>query len=169
MNQITYDLLTTICERCGGRCCFYAKPPLTEERTSVLLENGMTSDDILFQNYRKLDCKSTGFCVGYQDGRCTIHHVKPETCVAGPFTFKVSGDMLEIRIRQERICDLARFLNNNPEVYREQYELALQNITSLLKALPPEELSEASKAWRGSTDVVATIPLAEALSSDNMN
>jgi len=89
MNQVTYDLLTAICDKCGGRCCYFAKPPLTEERITILLENGMTFDDILFQNYRKLACKSTGFCVGYRNGRCTVQDVKPETCVAGPFTFDV--------------------------------------------------------------------------------
>src|SRR5690554_4883035 len=105
MNQITYDLLTKICDKCGGRCCYYAKPPLTEERISILLKNGATFDDILFHSYRKLDCKSTGFCIGYDNGRCRFQAVKPETCVAGPFTFDIQNGMLEIYLKHERLCD----------------------------------------------------------------
>lgn len=169
MNQITYDLLTKICDKCGGRCCYFAKPPLTEERISILLENGMTFDDILFQSYRKLDCKSTGFCVGYKDGRCTVQGVKPETCVAGPFTFDVRGDMLEIYIKKERLCEMVTFLRENPEVYREQYELALQNIEYLIRSLPKEELDEVLKVEEDSTDKVAEVPLREVFAPDRRN
>jgi len=169
MNQITSDLLTQICDKCGGRCCYFAKPPLTEERISILLENGMTFDDILFHSYRKLDCKSTGFCVGFKDGRCRVQHVKPETCVAGPFTFDVKGEELQIFLKQERICDLAAFLRGNPDVYKEQYDLALQNIAHLLKGLPKEELDEVLKVEEDSTELVAKLPLDEVLSADCRN
>lgn len=169
MNQITYDLLTQICDKCGGRCCYFAKPPLTEERISILLENGMTLDDIVFGTYRKLDCKSTGFCVGFKDGRCRVQHVKPETCVAGPFTFDIRNDKLEIYLKQERICELVAFLKSNPEVYKEQYDLALQNIAQLLKALPKEELAELLKVEEDATDLVVKLPLDEVFASDGRN
>jgi Fe-S-cluster containining protein len=169
MNQITYDLLTQICDKCGGRCCYFAKPPLTEERISILLENGMTFNDIVFGTYRKLDCKSTGFCVGFKDGRCRVQHVKPETCVAGPFTFDVKDDKLEIYLKQERLCELVVFLKSNPEVYKEQYDLALQNIAHLLKALPKEELTELLKVEEDGTDLVTKLPLDEVFASDGRN
>lgn len=169
MNQITYDLLTKICEKCGGRCCYYAKPPLTEERISILLDHGMTFDDILFQSYRKLDTKSTGFCVGFRDGKCKVQGVKPETCVAGPFTFDVRNDKLEIYLKKERLCDLVAFLKNNPEVYQEQYDLALQSICHLVKTLPSEELAEVLKVEESDTDLVGEVPLSEVLSPDSRN
>lgn len=169
MNQITYDLLTKICDKCGGRCCYFAKPPLTEERISILLENGATFDDILFQTYRKLDCKSTGFCVGFNGGRCRFHDVKPETCVAGPFTFDIKNDMLEVYIKQERICEMVAFLKENPDVYREQYELALQNIECLVRSLPKDELAEVLKVEEDATDKVAELPLREVFYADGRN
>jgi Fe-S-cluster containining protein len=169
MNQITFDLLTKICEKCGGRCCYYAKPPLTEERISILLENGMTFDDIVFGDYRKLDCKSTGFCVGFRDGKCRVQGVKPETCQAGPFTFDVKNGMLQIFIKKERICDLVTLLKSTPSIYQEQYDLAVQNITQLVRALPPEELQSICQIEEPETDKVAEIPLAEVFRNDGRN
>ncbi|WP_019178171.1 YkgJ family cysteine cluster protein [Methanomassiliicoccus luminyensis] len=169
MNQFTYDLLTKICMKCGGRCCYYARPPLTEERISILLENGMTFDDIVFGSYRKLDCKPTGFCVGYRDGKCRVQGVKPETCVAGPFTFDVREDKLEIYLKKERMCDLVAFLRNNPEVYQEQYDLAVQNIQNLVKNLPREELEEVCKVEEPDTVKVGEYPLSEVLANDYRN
>ena len=169
MNQITYDLLTEICDKCGGRCCYYARPPLTEERISILLKNGATFDDILFQSYRKLDLKSTGFCIGYDQGRCRFQAVKPETCVAGPFTFDIHDGKLEMYLKQERICDLVTFLKGNPDVYREQYELALQSIKHLIRSLPKEELTELLKVEEDSTDKVSEVLLPEVFSPDSGN
>lgn len=169
MNQITFDLLTKICMKCGGRCCYYAKPPLTEERITILLENGMTFNDIVFGTYRKLDCKSTGFCVGFKDGKCRVQPVKPETCVAGPFTFDVRGDKLEIYLKKERMCDLVSFLRSNPEVYQEQYELAVQNIQNLVRNLPREELTEVCKVDEPDTVKVGEYSLAEVLAHDRRN
>jgi len=168
MNQMTMDLLTKICDKCGGRCCYYAKPPLTEERISILLENGMTFDDILFREHRMLDCKSTGFCIGYKDGRCRIQQVKPETCVAGPFTFDICNGKLEIYLKKERICDLVAFLKSNRAVYDEQLELAVQNILQLIRSLP-EELESVCRVEGPETVKVAEYPLDEVLSNDRRN
>ncbi len=110
MNEATFDLLTRICEKCGGRCCYYAKPPLTEERISILLDNGISFDDIIFHSYRMLDTKSSGFCVAFCDGKCKVQSVKPETCVAGPFTFDIKNGRLEIYLKKDRICELVTFL-----------------------------------------------------------
>jgi Fe-S-cluster containining protein len=167
MNQATFDLLTKICDKCGGRCCYYARPPLTEERISILLENGMSLDDVLFREHRMLDCKSTGFCVGFADGRCRVQSVKPETCSAGPFTFDVRNGKLEIYLKKERICDLVAFLKGNPAVYNEQYELAVEKIQHLVRQLPPEELESVCRVDEPETDKIAEIPLAEVFSNDS--
>ncbi|MBI0582610.1 MAG: YkgJ family cysteine cluster protein [Methanomassiliicoccus sp.] len=163
MNQATYELLTTICDRCGGRCCYYARPPLTEERISILLENGMTLDDVLFRDHRMLDCKSTGFCVGFSEGRCRVQHVKPETCSAGPFIFDVRDGCLRIYLRKDRTCDLVAFLKGNPAVYHEQFELALEKIQHLVRSLPREELTSFCGVEGPETEKVAEMPLSEVL------
>ncbi len=147
MNQITFDLLTKICDKCGGRCCYYAKPPLTEERISILVENGISLDNVVFREHRMLDCKSTGFCVGYSEGRCRVQHVKPETCMAGPFTFDVKNGKLEIYLKKDRICDLVTFLKVNPAVYNEQFELAVQNIRQLVRPFPRKNWTVCAR-WR---------------------
>jgi Fe-S-cluster containining protein len=169
MNQITKDLLAKICERCGGRCCFYAKPPLTEDRISILLEHGLSLDDVLFRDHRMLDCKSTGFCIGFKEGRCTVHPVRPETCVAIPFTFSICDGMLEIYLRKERLCDLVSFLKGHPDAYREQFELALQNIRRLIRSLPEEELASICREDMSNADKVAELPLAFALSREDLD
>jgi Fe-S-cluster containining protein len=169
MNQLTFDLLTKICDKCGGRCCYYAKPPLTEERISILVENGISIDDVVFREHRMLDCKSTGFCVGYSEGRCRVQQVKPETCIAGPFTFDVKNDKLEIYLKKDRICELVTFLKGNPAVYNEQFEMAVQSIRQLVRALPPEELESVCKVEEPETDKVAEYPLAEVFSNDRRN
>jgi Fe-S-cluster containining protein len=161
MNQATNDLMAKICDKCGGRCCYYARPPLTEERISILLDNGMTLDDVRFREHRSLDCKSTGFCVGFSDGRCRVQHVKPETCTAGPFTFDVRNGNLEIFLKKERICDMVSFLKGNPGAYHEQFELAVCMIQQLVRSLPPEELESVCRVGEPKTDKVAVIPLAE--------
>jgi uncharacterized protein len=165
MNQKTFDILTGICEKCGGRCCYYAHPPLTEERISILLDNGITFDEIQFGSYRRLDVKSTGFCIGYRDGKCRVQGVKPETCVAGPFTFDVRNGKLEIYLKKERICELVTFLKNDPAVYHEQYELAVHNIQNLVRCLPQDELDAVIKIEEPETDKVSEIPMTEVLAN----
>jgi Fe-S-cluster containining protein len=129
----------------------------------------MTFDDILFREHRMLDCKSTGFCIGYKDGRCRIQQVKPETCVAGPFTFDICNGKLEIYLKKERICDLVAFLKSNRAVYDEQLELAVQNILQLIRSLPPEELESVCRVEGPETVKVAEYPLDEVLSNDRRN
>lgn len=164
MNQMTKDLLTKICEKCGGRCCFYAKPPLTEERITILLAHGVTLDDVLFRDHRMLECKSSGFCIGFKDGHCTLHQVRPETCVASPFTFGISNGKLEIYLKKERLCNLVSFLKSDPSAYREQFELALQNIQQLIRSLPKEELESVCHRDRMDSDKVAEFPLEDVTS-----
>ena len=132
MNQMTMDLLTKICDKCGGRCCYYARPPLTEERISILIENGVTFDEIMFREHRMLDCKSTGFCIGW-DGRCRIQQVKPETCVAGPSFDICDGSW---RLPKKDASATWLFLKSDRAAYDEQFELAVQNIQHLVRAFP---------------------------------
>jgi len=76
----------SICSKCGGKCCKDAKPPLTRKRLQMLLESGVSAESIEFGRYAHPKVREDGYCVFF-DGKCAIHNIKPETCVAGPFTF----------------------------------------------------------------------------------
>ncbi len=67
------------------------------------------------------------------------------------------------------MCDLVTFLRSNPEVYREQYELAVQNIQNLVRTLPREELAEVCKVDEPDTVKVGEYSLAEVLANDRRN
>jgi hypothetical protein len=81
------------------------------------------------------------------------------TCRAGPFTFDIHDGKLEIFLKKESICPLVGHLKYYPEAYRQQYEHAVQNLASLVQALPACELSEILKVDEPETEKVAEIPL----------
>lgn len=137
-----------------------AMPPLTEKRIDILLANGVSPDDIEIDGYKRLRLKPDGFCVLFQDGKCSVHSVKPETCVAGPFTFDVKGRILQIFLKKPSICPMVEVLKKNPEVYEGLFEASVSNIVDLINALPPEELEEIVKIDEPETELVAEIKLA---------
>jgi uncharacterized protein len=161
-SSILYSL-SRACAKCdiGGRCCFEARPPLTEERIRILMDNGVRPDQIdrIGAGYKRLGTRPDGFCTLFKDGRCSIHSVKPETCIAGPFTFDVKGAVLEIYLKREKICPMVAFLKENRKVYDELFEAAVENIMKLLDGIPQSELAEIIKIDEPDTDIVAEIRL----------
>ena len=96
---------TEVCKKCGGRCCMDAHPPLTDERIRILADNDVPEDNIEFAGYKRLKVKADNMCVMFgENGLCAIHAFKPETCVAGPFTFDVKEGIIEIFLKKESIC-----------------------------------------------------------------
>ena len=93
-----------------------------------------------------------------RDGECSIHAIKPETCRAGPFTFDVSGDKINIYLKHETICPVVGLLKVVPSAYRTQYNLAVQNITNLVSHLSPEELEMICQIEEPDTEKVAEVP-----------
>lgn len=134
---------------------------MTDDRIRLLLKSGLSPEAIEVAGYSRLKLKPDGYCVMYQQGRCKIHQVKPETCVAGPFTFDVKGSLLEIYLKRETICPLAKFLRENEEAYRWLFDAAVEKLTDLVMALPPSELAEVCKIEEPETDLVAEITLQE--------
>jgi Fe-S-cluster containining protein len=124
-----------------------------------LQENGVRSEDIEFAGYKRLKLKPDGFCVMFEEGKCKIHGIKPETCVAGPFTFDVKGSILEIFLKRKSICPMVTLLKQNRDLYEELFDLAVEKIVNLVKALPPAELEEICKIDEPETDLVAEIAL----------
>jgi Fe-S-cluster containining protein len=153
--------LSLVCSECqmGEGCCFEARPPLTKARIRILLANGIAGENIDYGKYKRLKLRPDGFCVLFQNGKCTVHSMKPETCVAGPFTFDVKGKILEIYLKKESICPLVGFLKKNREAYEELFETAVGKIFDLVTTLPVDELAEVLKIEEPDTELVAEIRL----------
>jgi len=160
-KESLYEALSLACSQCSlqGGCCFEARPPLSQQRINLLLENGVSPDDIEFAGYSRLKLRPDGFCVMFEDGKCQIHAVKPETCVAGPFTFDLKGLILQIFLKKESICPMVLLLKQNRDLYDELFDLSVEKIVDLVKALPQAELAEICKIDEPDTDLVAEIRL----------
>ena len=136
-----------------------AMPPLTEKRIDILLANGVSHECIEITGYKRLRLKPDGFCVLFQDGKCSVHSVKPETCIAGPFTFDVKGRILQIFLKRPSICPMVEVLKKDRKAYGSLFELSVSKIVELVNDLPPEELLEIVKIDEPETELVAEIKL----------
>lgn len=161
MDENLCEALSQACNECHlvGGCCFEARPPLSQERIDILLKNGVSADAVEFAGYRRLRLRQDGFCVLFQDGKCSIHSIKPETCVAGPFTFDIKGDTLQIFIKRESICPMVRFLKANRKAYDGLFEISVEKIMDLVNSVPEAEMAEILKIEEPETDLVAEIRL----------
>ncbi|MDM7913386.1 MAG: YkgJ family cysteine cluster protein [Methanotrichaceae archaeon] len=161
MDDSLCEALSKACGSCqlGGGCCFEARPPLTQNRIDILLENGVSPESIEFVGYRRLKLKPDGFCVLFENGMCSVHSIKPETCVAGPFTFDMQGSILQIFLKRESICPMVKVLKENREAYDGLFQAAVEKIIDLVNALPEGELAEILKIEEPETDLVAEIKL----------
>jgi Fe-S-cluster containining protein len=147
-----------ICHTCGGHCCIGAQPPLSSERIAIILEKGDLAHCIGNNGYRFVRSTENGECILQKNGRCQIHAIKPETCRAGPFTFDVKGDTIEIFLKYESICPIVRLLKEVPEAYEQQYKEAVTHITHLVAHLPADELDVICRIEEPDTELVAKIP-----------
>ena len=161
MDENLCEALSQACNECHlvGGCCFDARPPLSQERIDILLKNGVSADAVEFAGYKRLRLKPDGFCVLFQDGKCSIHSIKPETCVAGPFTFDMKGNILQIFIKRESICPMVRFLKANRKAFDGLFEASVERIMELVDKVSPEEMAEILKIDEPETDLVAEIKL----------
>jgi hypothetical protein len=123
------------------------------------MENGVSADAIEFVGYKRLRLRQDGFCVLFRDGKCSIHDIKPETCVAGPFTFDIEGDMLQIFLKRENICPMVRFLRANRKAYDALFETSVEKIMDLIRSVPEEEMAQILQIDEPQTDLVAEIRL----------
>jgi len=159
MDRTWEEIFSEVCDNCGGRCCCEARPPLTKERIDIISGSGVSVDRIDFSGYKKIRTREDGFCMMYQKNRCSIHRIKPETCVAGPFTFDIRNGMLEIYLKKGSLCPVVPYLKKDEQAYRRQYAMAIDNITRLVRHLSPDEMREILKIEEPETEKVAEIPL----------
>ena len=161
MDEDLCQTLSRACDDChlAGGCCFEARPPLSQKRIDILMENGVSADAIEFVGYKRLRLRQDGFCVLFRDGKCSIHDIKPETCVAGPFTFDIEDDMLQIFLKRESICPMVRFLRANRKAYDALFETSVEKILDLIRSVPEEEMAQILQIDEPQTDLVAEIRL----------
>jgi len=134
---------------------------LSQERIDILRDNGVPADYVEFAGYRRLRLRQDGFCVLFHEGKCSIHSIKPETCVAGPFTFDIKDGKLQIFLKRESICPMVRFLKADRKAYDGMFETAVEKITDLVKAVAHDEMAEILKIDEPETDLVAEIALSD--------
>ncbi len=161
MNEDLILQAESVCHACGGTCCTDACPPLSQERIRIILSHGNFQDRIEKEGYHRIKAGKDGLCSMLSNGKCAIHAFKPETCVAGPFTFDVTGRSLRIFLKHEKICPLVAILKANPPMYDLQYGRAVKNISHLVARLPPGELEVISAIPEPDTDLVAELPVPE--------
>ena len=161
MDEDLCQTLSRACDDChlAGGCCFEARPPLSQKRIDILMENGVSADAIEFVGYKRICLRQDGFCVLFRDGKCSIHDIKPETCVAGPFTFDIEDDMLQIFLKRESICPMVRFLRANRKAYDALFETSVEKIMDLIRSVPEEEMAQILQIDEPQTDLVAEIRL----------
>jgi Fe-S-cluster containining protein len=149
----------TICLQCGGHCCHEAHPPVSGHGYQRLVTGGVPPAAFFGNNgYRSVRSSPDGYCVLWKNGKCSIHGIKPETCRAGPFTFDVKGDVIEIFLKFESLCPVVRLLKEVPEAYDQQYTLAVKSISHLVSGLAEEELAVICRIEEPETEKVGEIP-----------
>lgn len=151
-------LAEDVCKVCGGQCCIDAHPPLSRSGMQRLMAAGVSPDLVEYAGYDRLKVKEDGRCILSEEGACRIHAVKPETCRAGPFTFDVHDDRIEIYLKYERICPLVKLLKATPEAYQLQYDRAVLSITLLVNSLSQDEITAVCSNDEPDTEKVAEIP-----------
>jgi len=138
-----------VCRTCPQGCCNGVRPPLSSRRMrlieSYLRANGLRIDnpfeirDYVFPRETK-----DGYCIFFDrlTSRCTIHPVKPETCVAGPVTFDINPNTGKIEwfLKRDNICLLAGPLFQNKEAFGEHLKSAKREIRRLVRDMDAEKL-----------------------------
>jgi len=68
--------------------------------------------------------------------------VKPETCVAGPFTFDINRETRKIEwfLKKDSICPLAELLYKDLEAHKKHVKSAKRELRRLVRDLEAEEL-----------------------------
>lgn len=138
-----------VCSKCKSNCCQNAKPPLTQNRKNIIqeyLKKQKIEIDKPFAkdlySYPAVD--KLIFCkfLNKKTGKCSVHPVKPETCVSGPITFDInfSAKKVEWFLKKEEICLLAGVLNREKNTFYYHLETAKAQLTQLIRELQADEL-----------------------------
>lgn len=138
-----------VCSQCKSICCQDAKPPLTENRKKIIkkyLKEQKINIEQPFakENYSYPAVDELVFCrlFNKKTGKCWVHPVKPETCVAGPVTFDInfSTQKVEWFLKKSELCTFAGSLYSDKAVFKVHLEAAKKKLTELICQLDSDEL-----------------------------
>jgi len=138
-----------VCSKCEFNCCKGAKPPITWKRKKII-ENYLAFQGLRIEKpfdnttYTFVREASDGFCILFDSktGKCLVHVVKPETCVAGPITFDINPQTGKIEwfLKSESICPLASILYKNKEALEKHLSPAKREVQTLVQELDAKAL-----------------------------
>ena len=163
-----------VCSKCasGYSCCNDTTPPVTPERRRII-EAYLKDNDISTVNrFDQTDyvfprLTAEGYCVFHsaETKKCSVHSVKPETCVAGPITFDINAKTGKIEwfVKKESICPLARNVYRNKQLLQKHLTSAKKELLQLVAQLTPEEIKAILKKDEPETFKIDEDPLAEEL------
>lgn len=146
-NGITYSF--DVCSQCKSICCQDAKPPLTEKRKKILSEfiekqKISVSEPFSKEQYCYPAVDDEVYCKLFnkQTGKCSVHPVKPETCVSGPVTFDINFNAKKVEwfLKKDELCAFAGILYKNQASFKDHLEIAKKQIMQLISELSAEEL-----------------------------
>jgi uncharacterized protein len=146
-NGATYSF--DVCSQCRSICCQDAKPPLTANRKkklqAYLKEHQIELKDVFItEDYTHPATDDALYCILFnkQTGKCMVHPVKPETCVAGPVTFNINfcSQKVEWFLKTKELCTYAGVLYNDKPAFHEHFEVAKKEIMALIEQLSAAEL-----------------------------
>jgi hypothetical protein len=138
-----------VCSECKMMCCQGANPPLSAKRKKIIiayLKKECTYSAVVFDDeaYSHPKADSQEYCVLYNrdTGKCRVHSVKPETCVAGPITFDINlqAGKVEWFLKKGSICAFAQKLYADDTKFHEHFEAVKPEIIRLICELDAEAL-----------------------------
>ena len=129
--------------------CQDANPPLTQKRKKII-QQFLKEQKIPLENpfvkeaYSHPAVDEQAFCrlFNKQTGKCSVHPVKPETCVAGPITFDINfkTGKIEWFLKKSEICRFAGVLYSDQTSFQRHLQAAKKELTQLICELEPDEL-----------------------------
>lgn len=138
-----------VCSKCRSICCQDAKPPLTNSRKKIIQkyvqDQKIDLNDPFDQkeySYPAVDEEAYCRLFSKSTGKCMVHPVKPETCVAGPVTFNINfcTKKVEWFLKTNELCAFAGVLFEDKAVFKEHFEVAKRQILALIAQLGADEL-----------------------------
>jgi Fe-S-cluster containining protein len=138
-----------VCSQCKFICCQDAKPPLTANRKQAIqnyiVKNRIRIKEPFAQSeycYPSVDKDVYCRLFNKKTGKCMVHPVKPETCVAGPITFDINFETQKIGffLKKSEICAYAGVLFEDKPALQKHFEEARKQIIELIDQLSADEL-----------------------------
>ena len=161
-----------VCSQCKSICCQDAKPPLTSNRKKIIEEYLKKNKIKLAKpfakgeySYPEVDRDVYCRLFNKKTGKCLVHLVKPETCVAGPITFDINFNTQKVCffLKKAEICAYAGALFKDKPALKKHFEVARKQIIELIEQLSAEELRALMKINEPQTFKFCEDPLSPAI------